>query len=126
MMLLLLVQTLARDIQNELKAKGLPWEKAKSWDNSAVIGKWVPVADIKNKKDINFGLYKNKELVQQGNSGNMLHSFDKIVAYISNYFSINIGDLIYTGTPAGVGEVVVGDELEGFIEDEKMFELEVK
>ncbi len=116
----------ARDIQNELKAKGLPWEKAKSWDNSAVIGKWVPVADIKNKKDINFGLYKNKELVQQGNSGNMLHSFDKIFAYISNYVSINIGDLIYTGTPAGVGEVVVGDELEGFIEDEKMFELEVK
>ena len=116
----------ARDIQNELKAKGLPWEKAKSWDNSAVIGKWIPVADIKNRKDINFGLYKNKELVQQGNSGNMLHSFDKIVAYISNYFSINIGDLIYTGTPAGVGEVVVGDELEGFIEEEKLFELEVK
>ena len=116
----------ARDIQNELKAKGLPWEKAKAWDNSAVIGKWVPVGGIKNKSDINFCLYKNKELVQQSNSINMIHSFDQIVAYISNYFSINIGDVIFTGTPAGVGEVVVGDELEGFIEDDSMFTLEVK
>jgi 2-keto-4-pentenoate hydratase/2-oxohepta-3-ene-1,7-dioic acid hydratase in catechol pathway len=116
----------ARDIQNELKEKGLPWEKAKAWDNSAVIGKWVPIANIKNKKDINFCLYKNKELMQQGNSSNMIHNFDKIVAYISNYFSVNIGDVIFTGTPAGVGEVVVGDELEGFIEDDSMFSLEVK
>jgi 2-keto-4-pentenoate hydratase/2-oxohepta-3-ene-1,7-dioic acid hydratase in catechol pathway len=116
----------ARDIQNELKAKGLPWEKAKSWDNSAVIGKWVTFTDLKNKKDINFGLYKNKELVQQGNSSEMIHHFDKIVSYISNYFSVNIGDVIFTGTPAGVGEVVVGDELEGFLEDNSMFKLEVK
>ena len=97
----------ARDIQNDLKAKGLPWEKAKAWDNSAAIGKWIPFTAIKNKKDINFGLYKNKELVQQGNSGNMIHSFDTLVAYISNYFSVNIGDVIFTGTPAGVGEAVV-------------------
>ena len=116
----------ARDIQNELKEKGLPWELAKAWDNAAVIGKWIPFSEIKNKKDINFCLYKNKELVQQGNSSLMIHSFDKIVAYISNYFSINIGDLIFTGTPAGVGEVVVGDELEGFIEDDSMFSLDVK
>jgi 2-keto-4-pentenoate hydratase/2-oxohepta-3-ene-1,7-dioic acid hydratase in catechol pathway len=116
----------ARDIQNELKEKGLPWEKAKAWDNSAVIGKWVPLTGIKNKKDINFCMYKNKELVQQGNSSNMIHSFDKIVSYISNYFSVNIGDVIFTGTPAGVGEVVVGDELEGFIEDDSMFKLDVK
>jgi 2-keto-4-pentenoate hydratase/2-oxohepta-3-ene-1,7-dioic acid hydratase in catechol pathway len=116
----------ARDIQNELKAKGLPWEKAKAWDNSAVIGKWVTFSDLKNKKDINFGLYKNKELVQQGNSSEMIHHFDKIVSYISNYFSVNIGDVILTGTPAGVGEVVVGDELEGFLEDNSMFKLEVK
>lgn len=116
----------ARDIQNELKAKGLPWEKAKAWDNSAVIGKWVPLADIKNKKSINFGMYKNGELVQQGTSANMIHNFDSIVSYISNYFSVNIGDLIYTGTPAGVGEVVVGDELEGILEDNSMFKLEVK
>ena len=116
----------ARDIQNELKEKGLPWEKAKAWDNSAVIGKWTPFTSIKNKKDINFCLYKNKELVQQGNSSNMIHNFDKIVAYISNYFSVNIGDVIFTGTPAGVGEAVVGDELEAFIEDDSMFTLEVK
>lgn len=116
----------ARDIQNELKAKGLPWEKAKAWDNSAVIGKWVPITEIKNKTDINFCLYKNKELVQQSNSAKMIHSFDQIVAHISNYFSVNIGDVIFTGTPAGVGEVVVGDELEGFIEDDSMFTLEVK
>ena len=108
----------ARDIQNQLKEKGLPWEKAKAWDNSAVIGKWTPLTNIKNKKDINFCLYKNKELVQQSNSSMMIHNFDEIVAYISNYFSVNIGDVIFTGTPAGVGEVVVGDELEGFIEDD--------
>ena len=101
----------ARDIQNELKEKGLPWELAKAWDNAAVIGKWIPFSEIKNKKDINFCLYKNKELVQQGNSSLMIHSFDKIVAYISNYFSINIGDLIFTGTPEGVGPLTSGDEL---------------
>jgi 2-keto-4-pentenoate hydratase/2-oxohepta-3-ene-1,7-dioic acid hydratase in catechol pathway len=116
----------ARDIQNELKSKGLPWEKAKAWDNSAVIGKWVLMTDIKNKKEINFGLYKNKELVQQGNSADMIHNFDNIISYISNYFSVNIGDVIFTGTPAGVGEVVVGDELEGVMEDNSMFKLEVK
>jgi 2-keto-4-pentenoate hydratase/2-oxohepta-3-ene-1,7-dioic acid hydratase in catechol pathway len=116
----------ARDIQNELKEKGLPWEKAKAWDNSAAVGKWILVENIKNKKDINFCMYKNKELVQQGNTSNMLHSFDKIVAYISQYFSINIGDLIFTGTPAGVGEVVVGDELELFIEDESVLKFDVK
>jgi 2-keto-4-pentenoate hydratase/2-oxohepta-3-ene-1,7-dioic acid hydratase in catechol pathway len=116
----------ARDIQNELKEKGLPWEKAKAWDNSAVVGKWIPLANIKNKKDINFGLYKNKELMQQGNSGQMIYDFDYLVSYISNYFSVNIGDLVFTGTPAGVGEVVVGDELECFIEDQSLLALEVK
>jgi 2-keto-4-pentenoate hydratase/2-oxohepta-3-ene-1,7-dioic acid hydratase in catechol pathway len=116
----------ARDIQNELKEKGLPWEKAKAWDNSAAIGKWIPLQNIKNKKDLNFCLYKNKELVQQGNSNLMINSFDKVVAYISNYFSVNIGDLVFTGTPAGVGECVVGDELEGFIEDDSLLTLEIK
>jgi 2-keto-4-pentenoate hydratase/2-oxohepta-3-ene-1,7-dioic acid hydratase in catechol pathway len=116
----------ARDIQNELKSKGLPWEKAKAWDSSAAIGKWIPMSSIKNKNDINFCLYKNKELVQQGNSGLMIHSFDKIVSYISNYFSVNIGDLVFTGTPAGVGELVVGDEIEAFIEDDSLLTLDVK
>jgi 2-keto-4-pentenoate hydratase/2-oxohepta-3-ene-1,7-dioic acid hydratase in catechol pathway len=116
----------ARDIQNELKKNGLPWEKAKAWDNSAVIGKWMPLATYKDKKNINFGLYKNKELVQQGNTKDMIHDFDQLVCHISNFFSINIGDLVFTGTPKGVGELVVGDELEGFIEDQSMFSLEIK
>ncbi len=116
----------ARDLQNELKEKGLPWEKAKAWDNSAAIGKWIPMNALKNKKDINFCLYKNKELVQQASPELMIHSFDEIVAHISNFFSVNIGDLIFTGTPKGVGELVVGDELEGYLEDEVLLNLEVK
>ena len=116
----------ARDIQNELKQKGLPWEKAKAWDNSAVIGKWQPLANIKDRNNINFSLQKNKEVVQQGNSADMLFDFDYIVSYISNFFSINIGDLIFTGTPAGVGEIVVGDEIEAFLEDQSMLTLDVK
>lgn len=116
----------ARDIQNELKKMGLPWEKAKAWDNSAVVGKWVDLTPELNKKDINFSMYKNKELVQKGHTANMIFSFDQIVSHISNYFSLNIGDLIFTGTPSGVGECVVGDELEGFFESEKLFELAVK
>lgn len=116
----------ARDIQNELKQKGLPWEKAKAWDNSAAVGKWVPVSEIKDKKNINFSLNKNDETVQIGNTNQMIHSFDQIVSYISNYFSINIGDLIFTGTPAGVGECVVGDILDGYLEKEKLLALEIK
>jgi len=116
----------ARDIQNELKEKGLPWEKAKAWDNSAAVGRWIPLANIKNRREINFKLLKNKEVVQQGNSKNMIFDFDYIVSYISNFFSINIGDLIFTGTPAGVGEIVVGDELEAYYEEENLLTLEVK
>jgi 2-keto-4-pentenoate hydratase/2-oxohepta-3-ene-1,7-dioic acid hydratase in catechol pathway len=116
----------ARDIQDELKKKGLPWEKAKAFDNSAAIGKFIDITPELNKKNINFCLYKNKELVQQGNSGKMIFSFDSIIEHISNYFSLNIGDLIFTGTPAGVGECVVGDELEGFIEEQKLLTLEIK
>jgi 2-keto-4-pentenoate hydratase/2-oxohepta-3-ene-1,7-dioic acid hydratase in catechol pathway len=116
----------ARDIQNELKEKGLPWEKAKAWDNSAVVGKWIPLANIKNKKDINFSLMKNKEVVQQGNSKDMIFDFDYIISYISNFFSVNIGDLVYTGTPKGVGEIVVGDEIEAFIDQEALLTLDVK
>jgi 2-keto-4-pentenoate hydratase/2-oxohepta-3-ene-1,7-dioic acid hydratase in catechol pathway len=116
----------ARDLQNELKAKGLPWEKAKAWDNSAVVGKWVPITNIKNKKEIVFSLLKNKELVQKGLSGDMIHDFDTIIAHISQFFSLNIGDLIFTGTPKGVGEVVVGDQLQGFLGEECLFDMEVK
>ena len=116
----------ARDIQGELKKKGLPWEKAKAWDNSAVIGKWKEIIPEMLKKPISFSLNKNGEKVQQGITTDMIFSFDQIVTNISNYFSLNIGDLIYTGTPAGVGECVVGDVFEGYYEQERMFELEIK
>jgi 2-keto-4-pentenoate hydratase/2-oxohepta-3-ene-1,7-dioic acid hydratase in catechol pathway len=116
----------ARDIQAELKKKGLPWEKAKAWDNSAIVADWLPLTDGILSHPIHFTLLKNKEMVQMGNSRDMIFSFNKIVSHISNYFSLNIGDMIYTGTPAGVGECVVGDVLEGFFETQKMFELEIK
>lgn len=116
----------ARDIQNELKAKGLPWEKAKAFDNSAAVGKFIDVTPALNRKNINFSLLKNKEEVQKGNSGQMLFSFDALIANISNYFSLNIGDLIFTGTPAGVGECVVGDILEVFLEKDNLLTVEVK
>jgi 2-keto-4-pentenoate hydratase/2-oxohepta-3-ene-1,7-dioic acid hydratase in catechol pathway len=116
----------ARDIQDELKKKGLPWEKAKAFDNSAAVGKFVDVTPALNRKNIGFTFYKNKELVQTGNSGNMIFSIDALIANISNYFSLNIGDLIFTGTPAGVGECVVGDILEAFLEKENLLTVEVK
>jgi 2-keto-4-pentenoate hydratase/2-oxohepta-3-ene-1,7-dioic acid hydratase in catechol pathway len=104
----------ARDIQDELKSKGLPWEKAKAFDNSAAVGKFIDITPALNKK------------VQEGNSSQMIFNFDFIISHISNYFSLNIGDLIFTGTPAGVGECVVGDDLEAFIEKEILLKLEVK
>jgi 2-keto-4-pentenoate hydratase/2-oxohepta-3-ene-1,7-dioic acid hydratase in catechol pathway len=116
----------ARDIQSYLKENSLPWEKAKSFDNSAVVGKFIDIAPSFDKKNINFSLVKNKEIVQKANSGNMIFSIDRIVSNISNYFSINIGDLIFTGTPAGVGECMVGDVLEGYLEKEQLFSLEIK
>jgi len=116
----------ARDIQTELKKKGLPWEKAKAWDGSAVVGKWCPFTKEMIKTPIRFSLKHNNKLVQQGNSSDMLFSFSKIIADISQYFALNIGDLVYTGTPAGVGECVVGDMLEGYLGEEKLFDLEIK
>jgi len=116
----------ARDIQEEHKKKGLPWEKAKAFDNSAILGKLIDIKPGFNKKGILFSLKMNGETVQKGNSDDMLFSFESIISHISNYFSLNIGDLIYTGTPAGVGECVVGDELEGFLGNEKLFSLTVK
>ena len=116
----------ARDLQDELKKKGLPWEKAKAFDNSAAVGKFLDITPALKKNNINFKLLKNNEAVQQGNSGKMLFSFDSIISHISNYFSLNIGDLIFTGTPAGVGECVVGDELEAFLEDQSLLKVDVK
>jgi 2-keto-4-pentenoate hydratase/2-oxohepta-3-ene-1,7-dioic acid hydratase in catechol pathway len=116
----------ARDLQNELISKGLPWEKCKAFDNSAAVGKFIDLTPAINKKNISFSLQKNKEVVQTGNSADMLFNFDAIVAHISLYFSLNIGDLIFTGTPPGVGECVVGDDLECFMDKQMLLKLEVK
>jgi len=116
----------ARDIQDECKKKGLPWEKAKAFDNSAAVGKFMDIGPDFNRKNVNFSFQKNGETVQTGNSGNMIFNFDRLVSNISNYFSLNIGDMIFTGTPAGVGECVVGDVLEAFLEAESMLKVEVK
>ena len=116
----------ARDLQDEAKKKGLPWEKSKAFDNSAAVGKFIDITPEINKKNINFTFYKNKELVQKGNSSQMIFTFDAIIANISNYFSLNIGDIIFTGTPAGVGECVVGDALEAFYEETSLLSFEVK
>jgi len=116
----------ARDIQSRLKEKGLPWEKAKSFDNSAAVGKFIDITLAMNLKNINFSFSKNKEIVQKDNSKSMIFSIDKIIADISIYFSLNIGDLIFTGTPAGVGECIVGDTLEGYLEKEQVLSLEIK
>ena len=116
----------ARDIQAELKKKGLPWEKAKAWDTSAILGKWIELNPAILNHPIHFSLLQNGNIVQSGDSTHMIFSFNKIIANISNYFSLNIGDLIYTGTPSGVGECVTGDLLEGYLEKEKMFDLTIK
>lgn len=114
----------ARDLQNDLKSKGLPWELAKAFDNSAPLGDFVSLNKLSNP--INFSLKKNGETVQQGNSSEMIFGFDKIISFISQYFTLKIGDLIYTGTPAGVSEVKIGDKLEGYIEDQLMLKCDIK
>lgn len=116
----------ARDIQQEVKERGLPWEKAKGFDGSAVISrKYLDKKDL-NLADLNFSLKKNGEIVQRGNTQQMLFNIDHIIAYISQFYTLKIGDLIYTGTPAGVGQVNPGDMLEGYIEEQKMFEVKIR
>ncbi len=116
----------ARDLQAQCKAKGLPWEKAKAFDGSAPIGKFVPISHFKNINDINFRLDINGKTIQQGNTRDMIFSFDTIIEYVSKFVTIKDGDLIYTGTPVGVGPVNIGDKLEAFIENEKFFQCEIK
>ena len=117
----------ARDLQNKLKDKGVPWEKAKGFDRSAVISReFIPVEELPDLKSIKFELRKNGEAVQKGDSAYMLFSIDELISHVSKYFTIKIGDLMYTGTPAGVGSVAIGDRLEGFLEGKKMFDIDVK
>jgi len=116
----------ARDLQNKLKEKGLPWEKAKGFDGAAVIGEWVPKTDYNDLNDISFELKKNNEVVQSGNTGLMLWKIDELIAYVSTFFMLKKGDVIFTGTPAGVGKVTANDYLSGILEDKELFNLTIK
>lgn len=116
----------ARDLQDSLKAKGLPWEKCKAFDHSAVISEFVPKADYQDVQNINFHLNVNGETRQKGNTSLMIFKIDTLIAHLSNYFTLKIGDLIYTGTPAGVGPVMIGDRLQLYLEDKLMSDFLVK
>ena len=116
----------ARDLQDQCKAKGLPWEIAKAFNSSAPIGEFKSIGDFADLKNIDFHLEINGELKQEGNTSLMLFDFATIISYVSQFFTLKKGDLIYTGTPAGVGPVKIGDRLTGFIGTEKMLDFEVK
>ncbi len=115
----------ARDLQSELKGKGLPWEKAKAFDGSAVIGKFMDKKGL-NLESLGFQLFKNNELMQDGNTKHMLWKIDEIIAYVSQFFTLKIGDIIFTGTPEGVGKVHSNDILEGKLEGRILFQVTVK
>ena len=116
----------ARDLQSQLKAKGLPWERAKAFDGAAVIGKWMNKSEFESVNNISFSLKKNDEIVQSGNTSHMLWKIDELIEYVSKYFTLKIGDVIFTGTPAGVGKVIANDKLKGYIEDTEMFSITIK
>ncbi|MBS7254408.1 fumarylacetoacetate hydrolase family protein [Flavobacterium branchiicola] len=116
----------ARDLQSKLKEKGLPWEKAKAFDGSAVIGDFLPKTDFVSVENLNFELKNNSETVQKGNSSMMLWKIDELISHVSQYFTLKIGDIIFTGTPEGVAAVKPNDILEGFLEDKKLFRIQVK
>jgi acylpyruvate hydrolase len=116
----------ARDLQRQLIEKGLPWEKAKAFDSSAVLGKFIPKEELGNLGQILFSLKRNGAVVQSGDSQFMIFSFDTIIEHVSKYVTLKIGDLIYTGTPAGVGPVAIDDRLEGYVGEKKMFDIQVK
>jgi 2-keto-4-pentenoate hydratase/2-oxohepta-3-ene-1,7-dioic acid hydratase in catechol pathway len=116
----------ARDVQSRLKAKGLPWDLAKGFDGSGPVSGFVPKSEFPDLKNLNFGLRVNGEERQRGNTSMMLWNFDEQIAFLSRYFTLRPGDLLFTGTPAGVGPVRVGDKLEAFLEDKTTLELEVK
>lgn len=116
----------ARDLQNKLKEKGLPWEKAKAFDGSAVIGAFLSKKDFISTENINFELVSNGKTVQKGNTSHMLWKIDEIISYVSQFFTLKKGDIIFTGTPEGVSAVKPNDILEGFIENKKLFRIQVK
>ena len=116
----------ARDLQKQLCAKGLPWDLCKGFDGSAVVGTFVPVSRFRSIQDLHFHLCINGNTVQQGHTADMLHHVVKLVSYISQFFTLKTGDLIFTGTPAGVGQVHIDDHIEGYLEGEKLLEFNVK
>lgn len=116
----------ARDVQERLKEKGLPWEKSKAFDGSAVIGDFLPKSQFNSLENITFELTSNGKQVQIGNTSHMLWKIDELISYISQYFTLKIGDIIFTGTPEGVERVNPEDVLEGFIEGQKLFRIQVK
>ncbi|MGI9553095.1 MAG: fumarylacetoacetate hydrolase family protein [Aurantibacter sp.] len=116
----------ARDLQSELKAKGLPWEKAKCFDGSAVIGKWVDKSEFKDLNDLDFSLLKNGTEVQKGNTALMLWNLDELISYVSKFFMLKKGDIIFTGTPAGVGKIEPNDYLAGLLQGQKLFSVKIK
>ncbi|MGL4294036.1 MAG: fumarylacetoacetate hydrolase family protein [Bacteroidales bacterium] len=117
----------ARDLQNKLREQGAPWEISKGFDNSAVIGDFIPVAELRKPiTSIDFRLDMNQQPVQNANAGEMIHSIDQIIAYVSKFFTLKIGDLIFTGTPAGVGPVKINDHMQGYIEDTKVLDFFVR
>ena len=116
----------ARDLQQKLKDKGLPWEKAKAFDGSAVIGEFVSKTDYNSLENLTFELTRNGKTVQKGNTSHMLWKIDELISYVSQYFTLKIGDIIFTGTPEGVGLVEPEDFLEGFLEGTKLFRIQVK
>ncbi len=116
----------ARDIQQKHKEKGLPWELAKAFDNSAPISKFIPKTDFKDLNNLNIRLNLNGKTVQNGNTKDLLFSFEYIIAFVSKYITLKKGDLIFTGTPQGVGKVTIGDHLEGYLENEKLLDFEIR
>lgn len=116
----------ARDIQEECKKKGLPWEKAKAFDGSAAVGDFIDKKSLGNLNNLAFSLQQNGVVKQSGNSSDMIFTIDELVAYISRYFTLKIGDLIFTGTPEGVGPIAVGDQLEGFLFEKKLLDIKVR
>lgn len=116
----------ARDIQTKHKEKGLPWELAKSFDNSAPISKFIPKSEFKDLNNLNLRLDLNDNTVQEGNTKDLLFSFEYIIAFVSQYITLKKGDLIFTGTPKGVGKVTIGDHLCGYLEDEKLLDFYIR
>ncbi len=116
----------ARDLQSDLKEKGLPWEKAKAFDGASVVGKWLPKSKFSTVDAIEFRLEKNGVVVQDGNTAHMLWKIDELISYVSQFFTLKIGDVIFTGTPAGVGPVAINDKLKGYIGNTEMFSINVK